>query len=64
MEDIMKEEKQLPSQTGVQAKKAYTKPTLSQIHLVAEEAVLSVCKSGGFGECRPALLNCSYNPSS
>jgi hypothetical protein len=37
-------------------KKAYTKPVISQIRLVAEEAVLALCKwniVGARGDCMP-----------
>ena len=29
-----------------QPKKSYTKPILTQVHLVADEAVLALCKTG------------------
>ena len=32
-------------------KKAYTKPELTEVRLVAEEAVLSVCKNGANSPC-------------
>ncbi len=46
----MKEEKRSIDQT----KKAYIKPTLSKIHLVAEEAVLALCKwnNGAKSSCQ------------
>lgn len=53
----MKEEKQLTEQSAERPKKAYTKPVLSQIQLVAEEAVLALCKwgtgPGGRNACLP-----------
>jgi hypothetical protein len=53
----MKEEKQLNETAAEQVKKAYTKPVLSQIQLVAEEAVLALCKwgdgAGGRALCLP-----------
>ncbi len=53
----MKEEKQLTELSVERLKKAYTKPVLSQIQLVAEEAVLALCKwgtgPGGQRACLP-----------
>lgn len=40
------EEKQLTEIAAKQVKKAYIKPAISQIQLVAEEAVLALCKWG------------------
>lgn len=42
----MEEEKQLTQVSVGKRKKAYSKPAISQIHLVAEEAVLALCKYG------------------
>ena len=55
MEEEMKEEKIIPDQPAVQLKKAYNKPTLSKIQLVAEEAVLALCKTGtgNWQQCFP-----------
>jgi hypothetical protein len=47
LEEIMKDEKLSSGVTTAQAKKTYSKPVLSQIRLVAEEAVLALCKMGG-----------------
>ena len=42
-----------------QVKKAYTKPTITSVELVAGEAVLAVCKfnhgNTAVGECAPDL---------
>lgn len=32
-----------------QLKKPYKKPELNRVHLVAEEVVLAICKTGSFG---------------
>jgi hypothetical protein len=42
----MNEEKHLTGLNVTQAKKAYVKPVLSEVRLVAEEAVLALCKFG------------------
>ncbi len=41
-------------------KKRYTKPQVTEVHLVAEEAVLSTCKTvpGNVGACNPPDLSC------
>lgn len=51
----MKEEKYTDTQTVSQEKKAYTKPALNKIRLVAEEAVLALCKynNGVKSSCAP-----------
>ncbi len=51
----MKEEKYTDAQTVSQEKKAYTKPALNKIRLVAEEAVLALCKynNGAKSACTP-----------
>ena len=49
METIMNEGKLLTERTMASSKKAYSKPILSKIRLVAEEAVLATCKTGGGG---------------
>jgi hypothetical protein len=46
MEEKMKEEKQLTEVSVGKLKKTYSKPAISQIQLVAEEAVLALCKYG------------------
>jgi len=43
----MEQEKILTEGQLSQPKKAYTKPVLSLVNLVAEEAVLSLCKDAG-----------------
>jgi len=53
----------------VQRKKNYTKPNLTQIHLVAEEAVLALCKTGsalGRADCIAAggYLTCIRDATS
>lgn len=52
----MKEEKQLNETAAEQVKKAYTKPVLSQIQLVAEEAVLALCKWGNGASSRALCM--------
>ena len=42
----MEEEKLLSGQTPILEKRAYAKPIISQIRLVAQEAVLGTCKLG------------------
>ena len=53
----MNEEKTLTNLAADQLKKAYSKPSVKEIHLVAEEAVLALCKLGtGIGaraSCMP-----------
>jgi hypothetical protein len=44
-----------------QTKKAYIKPIVSKVRLVAEEAVLALCKyndAGARGACVPPDLSC------
>jgi len=53
----------------VQQKKAYTKPILTQVHLVADEAVLALCKTGsalGRADCLAAggYLTCISSATS
>ena len=52
----MKQEKSLTSPVVGSARKAYTKPVVSQIRLVAEEAVLALCKWGTGASVRTACL--------
>jgi hypothetical protein len=40
-------------------KKVYTKPSLTEIRLVAEEAVLGFCKNGNDEVCFPITVNCA-----
>lgn len=42
----MKEKKQADNPLQEQSKKAYQKPILNKVQLVAEEAVLALCKLG------------------
>jgi len=51
----MKEDKVITNIEDTQAKKVYTKPVISKVQLVAEEAVLALCKTGiGVkAECEP-----------
>lgn len=51
----MKEEKLQSDLVSVKHKKTYIKPTFNQIRLVAEEAVLALCKysDGTRGSCLP-----------
>jgi len=51
----MKEEKVSNERSVSKEKKAYIKPTLSKIRLVADEAVLALCKynNGVRGSCTP-----------
>ncbi len=44
-------------------RKEYQKPTVTQIMLVPEEAVLAVCKDGAMGTCDPDP-NCLSTPRS
>jgi hypothetical protein len=53
----MKDDKLSSGGSTAQTKKAYIKPVLSQIRLVAEEAVLSNCK---FGSGSSARNDCMY----
>jgi hypothetical protein len=48
-----------------QVKKAYTKPTITRVELVAGEAVLALCKvnSGARAACEPDLT-CLATPRS
>ena len=39
-------------------KKVYTKPVLNQVELVAEEAVLAVCKNGNPSVCEAVAITC------
>lgn len=39
----------------IKEKKIYQKPLLLKVELIAEDAVLAVCKNGQGGECRPDL---------
>ena len=52
----MKEDKVITNIEDTQAKKVYTKPVISKVQLVAEEAVLALCKTGSgvSAECAPA----------
>ncbi len=60
----MKAENQSSNQTGLSPKKTYTKPSFDTIRLVAEEAVLALCKTGiGGTSCRPNP-NCVSMPRS
>jgi hypothetical protein len=46
------------------AKKPYIKPEVTQVQMVAEEAVLAVCKDGAAsGACIPDPV-CSFTPRS
>lgn len=46
-------------------KKAYTKPTLTEVRLVPGEAVLSMCKDGGnYSICLPDPSCDNYMPTS
>lgn len=60
----MNEEKLTTNPVDAPAKKAYSKPTVSKVRLVAEEAVLGLCKRSGLTICRPALFICNFTPSS
>lgn len=40
------------------AKKAYSKPSLNRVRLVAEEAVLAVCKNGNPTICEAISITC------
>jgi hypothetical protein len=51
------------TEQAVVEKKAYTKPKLTEVRLVAEEAVLAVCKDGAHGSCAPDL-SCDSFPRS
>lgn len=42
-------EEMVTDRSAVQVKKAYTKPVVNKIRLVAEEAVLALCKEGTGG---------------
>lgn len=56
-----------PTNATAQTKKAYAKPMLSQIRLVAEEAVLSTCKLGSVATkaaCEGRDLICRYTATS
>ncbi len=44
-------------------KKPYTKPQLTEVRLVAQEAVLGDCKNSAGGDCEPDLT-CDYSPRS
>ena len=68
MEEKMKEEKPLNDLQAEQQKRAYTKPLLSQIQLVAEEAVLALCKYGdgspsAKAKCKPDMTCVSIRRS-
>lgn len=46
-------------------KKVYSKPVINQIRLAAEEAVLAICKTGGFNQCITVPgFPCTYTPGS
>lgn len=53
----MNEGKELNKHVGVE-KKVYQKPILSKVQLVAEEAVLAICKWGPFN-CAPSI-DCNF----
>jgi len=63
----MNEEKASTDLSADQQKKAYSKPTVKEIRLVAEEAVLALCKHnngiGNFGLCIPDRC-CVMHPRS
>jgi hypothetical protein len=63
MEVLMEEVTKSTDLSTARLKEAYIKPTLSQIRLVVEEAVLAVCKDGVFTTCRPTM-GCSWQPTS
>lgn len=53
---------------GLAGKRAYAKPTLRQVHLRPDEAVLGNCKTSTvFGpvgsDCEPAMVACSSDGS-
>ena len=53
---------------GLGSKRAYAKPTLRQVHLRPDEAVLGNCKTSTvFGpvgsDCEPAMVACSSDGS-
>ena len=60
---LLNEEFVTDSKTSHVKKKVYTKPKVTEIQLVAQEAVLSVCKDGAMGVCTPDLT-CSDFPRS
>lgn len=45
-------------------KKAYTKPKLSEVRLVPQEAVLGVCKLGSGNAAASCLLTCNTSQGS
>jgi hypothetical protein len=53
------------SSLPIKEKKIYTKPLLTEVHLVAEEAVLSVCKVNGgvLATCNPPNPSCAIASS-
>lgn len=53
--------------TPVEKKKIYQKPQVTEVKLVAQEAVLSNCKQGqtsGLSATCPADLTCNYTATS
>lgn len=63
------DQKSLKNNNNLQQKKPYSKPNLTQVHLVAEEAVLALCKTGsalGRAECLAAggYLTCIRDATS
>ncbi len=42
----------------VRSKKTYSKPAINRVQLVAEEAVLSVCKNGNPTVCEVVSMTC------
>jgi hypothetical protein len=42
----------------VRDKKTYSKPAINRVQLVAEEAVLAVCKNGNPDTCEAAAMTC------
>lgn len=45
-------------------KKSYTKPTVTEVRLVVEEAVLGLCKDGAWGEEKCVPEPCSFDQRS
>ncbi len=60
----MIEEKLTTNPIDTQVKKAYSKPVVNKVRLVAEEAVLGLCKRSGLTICRTVLFVCNLTPSS
>ena len=65
----MDQDKMNKIKTRIKQKKAYTKPILTKVHLVADEAVLALCKTGsitGRNDCLAAggYLTCISSATS